>query len=49
MSALAPVLEAYFTERLTGQRQASAHTVAAYRDTFCLLLRFTEGQTGKSP
>lgn len=31
MSALAPTLEAYFTERLIGQRHASPHTVAAYR------------------
>jgi hypothetical protein len=29
MSALAPLLEAFFTERLIGQRQASTHTVAA--------------------
>lgn len=34
MSALAPALEAYFTERLIGQRSASANTIAAYRDTF---------------
>lgn len=38
MTLLAPTLEAYFTQRLIGQRQASAHTVAAYRDTFKLLL-----------
>ena len=38
MTALAPTLEAFFTERLIAQRQASAHTVAAYRDTFRLLL-----------
>ena len=40
MTALAPILEAFFTERLLTQRQASAHTVASYRDTFRLLLRF---------
>jgi len=33
MSALAPTLEAFFTERLLRQRDASPHTVAAYRDT----------------
>ncbi len=38
MSALAPTLEAFFTERLFQQRKASPHTVAAYRDTFRLLL-----------
>lgn len=41
MSLLAPTLQAFFTERLIRQRQASAHTVAAYRDTMRLLLRFT--------
>ncbi len=49
MSTVAPVLEAFFTERLIAQRQASPHTVAAYRDTFCLLLRFVQEETGKSP
>ncbi len=49
MSALAPLLEAFFTERLIGQRQASPHTVAAYRDAFCLLLRFAQRRTGKAP
>ena len=33
MSTLAPALQAFFTERLISQRQASPHTVAAYRDT----------------
>jgi hypothetical protein len=33
MSALAPTLQAFFTERLIGQRQASPHTITAYRDT----------------
>ncbi len=49
MSALAPLLEAFFTERLIGQRQASPHTVAAYRDAFCLLLRFAQQRTGRAP
>jgi integrase/recombinase XerD len=48
MTALAPVLEAYFTERLA-QRQASPHTVASYRDTFCLLLRYARQRLGTSP
>ena len=34
MSTLAPTLQAFFTDRLIKQRQASPHTVAAYRDTF---------------
>ena len=37
MSALAPTVQAFFTERLITQRNASPHTIAAYRDTFRLL------------
>ena len=40
MSALAPTLQAFFTDRLIRQRQASRHTIAAYRDTCgCCWLR----------
>jgi site-specific recombinase XerD len=49
MTSLAPILEAFFTERLQRQRQASAHTIAAYRDTFRLLLGFAEKRLGKAP
>ncbi|SMX95406.1 Site-specific recombinase XerD [Brevibacterium sp. Mu109] len=49
MNTFAPLLEAFFTERLLNQRQASPHTVAAYRDTFRLLLVFAEQATGKAP
>jgi integrase/recombinase XerD len=49
MSALAPTLEAFFTERLFSQRRASPHTIAAYRDAFCLLLSFAQRETGKAP
>lgn len=49
MSALAPTLEAFFTERLIGQRHASPNTVAAYRDAWRLLLRFALARTGKEP
>ena len=38
MTDLAPTLQAFFTERLAKQRQASSNTVASYRDTFRLLL-----------
>lgn len=48
MTALAPILEAFFTDRLA-QRHASGHTVASYRDTFCLLLRYANQQLGKPP
>ena len=40
MTALAPTLQAFFTDRLIRQRHASAHTIAAYRDTWRLLLGF---------
>jgi len=49
MSALAPTLEAFFTERLLRQRQASPHTVASYRDAFRLLLSFAQQRTAKAP
>jgi integrase/recombinase XerD len=49
MSTLAPLLQAFFTERLIGQRDASPHTVASYRDAMCLLLRFAQQHTGKAP
>ena len=48
MTTLAPLLQAFFTERLIGQRDASPHTVAAYRDAFCLLLRFAQRQHRQS-
>lgn len=40
MSSLAPTLQKFFTDRLLTQRQASPATIAAYRDTFRLLLGF---------
>src|SRR5882724_2563065 len=49
MTSLAPLLETFFTERLQRQRQCSAHTIAAYRDAFRLLLAFGENQLGKAP
>ena len=49
MSALAPTLEAFFTERLVRQRHASPNTVAAYRDAWRLLLGFAQQRTGKQP
>jgi integrase/recombinase XerD len=49
MTALAPLLQAFFTDRLLQQRNASPHTVAAYRDSFRLLLAFAQTQLGKPP
>jgi site-specific recombinase XerD len=45
---LAPIMQGFFTERLA-QRRASEHTVAAYRDTFRLLLRYAQQQLGRPP
>ena len=39
-ATLAELLQAFFTEWLMGQRNASPHTIANYRDTFRLLLAF---------
>ena len=49
MTLLAPTLQAFFTERMINQRQASPHTIASYRNTFRLLLRFVQDRTGKTP
>ena len=49
MSALAPTVEAFFTERLAAQRDASPRTIAAYRDGLRLLLVFVCDRTGKAP
>lgn len=49
MSRLAPILEGFFTDRLAVQRQASPHTVAAYRDTCKLLLDYAWQTTGILP
>ena len=43
------LLEAFFTDRLVRQRQASPHTIAAYRDTFRLLLGFARERLAKEP
>jgi len=49
MTALAPTLQAFFTDRLRQQRHASDETVHAYRDTWRLLLGFATARTGKRP
>jgi site-specific recombinase XerD len=49
MTALAPVLQAFFTDRLTRQRRASPATISAYRDTWRLLLAYAATTTGKQP
>jgi integrase/recombinase XerD len=49
VTSLAPTLEAFFTERLAHQRQASPHTIASYRDSLRLLLQFAQQRTGVPP
>jgi len=49
MTALAPCLEAFFTERLGRQLQASPCTIGGYRDTFRLLVRFAAERAHKAP
>lgn len=49
MTAVAPTLESWFTDRLGRQRQASPRTIASYRDTLRLLVCFIQATTGKAP
>jgi integrase/recombinase XerD len=49
MSTLAPILQSFFTNRLHRQRQASTHTIAAYRDAIKLLVVFAAHRTAKAP
>jgi integrase/recombinase XerD len=49
MTSLGPLLQAFFTDRLMTQCQASPHTIAAYRDTFKLLLGYVQERSGKAP
>jgi site-specific recombinase XerD len=48
-SNLAPLLQKFFTDRLIGQLNASPHTVAGYRDTFRLLLRYAAESLKRKP
>jgi site-specific recombinase XerD len=47
--AFPTLLETFFTDRLLRQKRVSPHTIASYRDTFSLLLRFTQQRLGKAP
>jgi site-specific recombinase XerD len=48
-ATLATLLQAFFLDRLIAQRNASPQTVAAYRDSFRLLLEFAHQYLGKAP
>lgn len=49
MSLLAPTLQAFFSQRLIVQKNASPHTIASYRDCWRLLLCFAQDRTGTPP
>ena len=42
-------VQGFFTERLTTQLAASPNTVASYRDTFRLLLKYASKKLGREP
>mgnify|MGYP001617757985 CR=1 FL=1 len=46
---LPSLIERYFCDYLIKQRNASPETISSYRDAFCLFLRFSEQQFGRSP
>lgn len=45
----AGLLNRFFTTHLIQQRQASPHTIASYRDTYRLLVRFARDRLGIAP
>jgi integrase/recombinase XerD len=49
VSRLAPILQGFFTDRLSRQRQASPHTIAAYRDSLRLLIAYAARTVDKQP
>jgi hypothetical protein len=49
MTLIAPTLQAFFSDRLVKQLHASPRTIASYRDTLSLLLRFLQDTTGTAP
>ena len=48
-TTFAILLEKFFTDRLMRQRKVSPHTIASYRDTFRLLLQYTQSHLNKAP
>jgi site-specific recombinase XerD len=46
---LSALVQKFFTDKLYSQMEASPHTIASYRDTFRLLLKFAGEKTGKVP
>jgi len=48
-STLPSLVQRFFTDRLTTQLQASPNTIAGYRDTFRLLLRYASQRRNRPP
>jgi integrase/recombinase XerD len=48
-ATLPALVQQFFTDRLCAQMDASPNTIAGYRDTFRLLLRFASERTGRAP
>lgn len=48
-STLPALLQRFFTDRLMAQLQASPNTIAGYRDTFRLLLRYASERRNRPP
>lgn len=48
-STFPALVQRFFTDRLCTQMEASGNTIASYRDTFRLLLRFAGERTSKAP
>ena len=49
IATLPALIQQFFTDRLCTQMEASPNTIAGYRDTFRLLLRFVSDHTGRVP
>lgn len=45
----APLCQSFFSKRLIAQRKASSHTIAAYAQTFRLLITFAQKRLGLAP
>ena len=49
VATLPSLIQRFFTDRLRIQMEASPHTIAGYRDTFRLLLRYASARHSKPP
>jgi hypothetical protein len=49
VGTLAPLVQDFFAQHLLGYKRSSPQTVAAYRDTFRLLLAFLKQLRGREP